>query len=290
MLMPPSCARPVSSPGRGILRMVFLDVGQGDSTLIEFPDHRFMLVDAGGLAGAGFDIGERVVTPSLLALGGRSIDTLVLTHGDPDHIGGAPAVLRHFSPHQIWEGIPVPPHAGLREVASAARTSSVLWRTVQAADREVAGGAEIRVLHPPIPDWERQRVRNEDSIVLEIRFGDVSILLPGDIGREAEQRLTSHLATAPITIVKAPHHGSATSSTQSFIDALHPAAVIFSAGRGNRFGHPAPVVVSRYRAANAVIFRTDEDGAIVLDTDGRSVEMRTWLGRRVSLQQTSQSR
>jgi competence protein ComEC len=290
MLMPPPYARPLSPPRDGTLRVVFLDVGQGDSTLIELPDHRFILVDAGGLAGTGFDIGERVVTPSLLALGARWIDTLILTHGDPDHIGGAPAVLRHFSPHQIWEGVPVPPHAGLRDVASAARVSRVLWRTVQAGDREVGGEAEIRVLHPPIPDWERQRVRNEDSIVLEIRFGDVSILLPGDIGREAEQRLTPHLTTAPVTIVKAPHHGSATSSTQPFIDALHPAAVIFSAGRGNRFGHPAPPVVARYHAANAVIFRTDEDGAIVLDTDGRSVEMRTWLGRRVSLQHPSLSR
>ena len=159
----------------------------------------------------------------------------------------------------------------------------MLWRTVQAADREVAGGAEIRVLHPPIPDWERQRVRNEDSIVLEVRFGDVAVLLPGDIGREAEQRLTPHLSPAPLTIVKAPHHGSATSSTQPFIDALHPAAVIFSAGRGNRFGHPAPPVVARYLAANSVIFRTDEDGAIVLDTDGKSVEIWTWSGRKVRL-------
>jgi competence protein ComEC len=290
MLMPPAFARPVSPPRAGMLRVVFLDVGQGDSTLIQLPDHRFMLVDAGGVAGTGFDIGERVVTPALLALGARSIDTLVLTHGDPDHIGGAPAVLRHFAPHEIWEGVPVPPHAGLRDVALAARVGRVLWRTVQTADREVAGGAQIRVLHPPIPDWERQRVRNEDSIVVEIRFGEVSILLPGDVGREAEERLTPHLDTAPITIVKAPHHGSATSSTQPFIDALHPAAVVFSAGRGNRFGHPAPPVVGRYRAANAVMFRTDEDGAIVLDTDGKSVEMWTWSGRQVRIQRSSLSR
>jgi len=273
-----------------MLRVVFLDVGQGDSTLVELPDHRFMLVDAGGVAGTGFDIGERVVTPALLALGARSIDALVLTHGDPDHIGGAQSVLRHFAPHEVWEGVPVPPHAGLRDVAEAARVASMLWRTVQAADREVAGGAEIRVLHPPIPDWERQRVRNEDSIALEIRLGDVSIVLPGDIGREAEERLTPNVATAALTIVKAPHHGSATSSTQPFIDALHPAAVVFSAGRGNRFGHPAPPVVARYQAANAVIFRTDEDGAIVLDTDGKSVEMWTWSGRRVSIQHPSLSR
>ena len=290
MVMPPPFLRAVTPPAAGALRVVFLDVGQGDSTLIELPDKRFMLVDAGGLAGTGFDLGERIVTPALLALGARSIDTLVLTHGDPDHIGAAPAVLRHFSPHHIWEGVPVPPHAGLRDLASLARASGMLWRTVQAADRENAGGVEVRVLHPPLPDWERQRVRNEDSVVLEVRFGDVSILLPGDIGREAEQRLTPLLATARLTIVKAPHHGSATSSTQPFVDALHPSAVIFSAGRGNRFGHPAPSVVARYGAANAMIFRTDEDGAIVLDTDGKSVEMWTWMGRRGPIQRPSLSR
>ena len=276
MLVPPWFARPVSPPRAGALRVVFLDVGQGDSTLIELPDGHFLLVDAGGVPGTGFDIGERVVLPALLAFGVRSLDTLVLTHGDPDHIGGAPAVLRHFSLNEVWEGVPVPPHAGLRDLISTALHASVAWRTVQAADRELSGGAEIRVLHPPVPDWDRQRVRNEDSIVLEIRLGNVSIVLPGDIGREAEQRITPHLATAPITVIKAPHHGSATSSTQDFITALHPAAVVFSAGRGNHFGHPAPVVVDRYRAAHAVILRTDEDGAIVMDTDGRTVEISTW--------------
>ena len=123
----------------------------------------------------------------------------------------------------------------------------------------------------------RQRVRNGIR-VLELRFGDVSIVLPGDIGREAEQLLTPTLDTGPITIVKAPHHGSATSSTEPFVHALHPAAVIFSAGKNNRFGHPAPVVVARYRALHALTFRTDEDGAVVLDTDGRTVQMTTWSG------------
>jgi competence protein ComEC len=283
MLLPPAAARPISPPAAGSLRIVFLDVGQGDCTLVELPDRRMMLVDAGGVPGTGFDIGERVVTPALLALGARSIDTLVVTHGDPDHIGGAPAVLRHFSPRHIWEGVPVPPHSALRDLSAAALRAGIVWRSVQAKDHETAGGVEVRVLHPPIPDWERQRVRNEDSVVLEIRFGDVSIVLPGDIGREAEQLITPHLATARLTIVKAPHHGSATSSTQPFIDALRPSAVIFSAGRGNRFGHPAPAVVARYAAANCAIFRTDQDGAIVLDTDGRVVEIRTWLGRRVRL-------
>ena len=127
-------------------------------------------------------------------------------------------------------------------------------------------------------------MRNEDSVVIELRLGVVSIVLPGDIGHEAEQILTPRLATAPITIVKAPHHGSATSSSEPFVAATHPSAVIFSAGRNNRFGHPAPVVVARYLSADCAVFRTDEDGAIVLDTDGQVVRITTWAsGRRVTL-------
>jgi competence protein ComEC len=285
MLVAPPLATNADVPPlpSGFLRVVFLDVGQGDSTLVRLPGKRALLVDAGGLPGASFDIGERVVAPSLRALAVRSIDTLILTHGDPDHIGGAPAVLRRFAPRQIWEGVPVPPHPALRELASAAMLSGTVWRSVQAGDRETSGGVEIRVLHPPPPDWERQRVRNEDSVVIELRLASVSIVLPGDIGREAEQILSPQLATAPITIVKAPHHGSATSSTDAFIAAAHPSAVVFSAGRNNRFGHPAPAVVARYRSAKCLVFRTDEDGAIVLDTDGQRVQITTWSGRRVTL-------
>jgi competence protein ComEC len=139
------------------------------------------------------------------------------------------------------------------------------------------------VLNPPEPDWERQKVRNDDSIVLEVRVGDVAVLLPGDITRAVEPAVVSRFAPAPLVIVKAPHHGSAGSSSQMFVDALHPAAVVFSAGKRNPFGHPAPVVVDRYRAAGAEVFSTADDGAVVIDTDGHEVVMWTWNGRRLSL-------
>lgn len=273
----------IAPPVAGMLRVVFLDVGQGDATFVRLPDGHTLLVDAGGLPGSTFDMGERVLAPALRALGVRRIDTLVLTHGDPDHVGGAPAIVRGFRPGAVWEGVPVPPHPALREIAALAATSGMSWRTVVAGDRERAGGVEIRVLHPPLPDWERQRVRNDDSIVLELRMEDVSIVLPGDIAKEGERAVTPLLATAPITILKAPHHGSATSSSLPFLEAAHPSAVIFSEGRGNRFGHPAPVVVQRYRDRHALIFRTDQDGAIVVDTDGHRVSFNTWSGRKVGV-------
>ena len=287
-ILTPSPAAPLRA---GVLRVVFLDVGQGDATLIQLPDRRNVLVDAGGLAGNAFDVGDRVVAPTLRALGVRHIDTMVLTHGDPDHIGGAPAILPAFSPRVIWEGVPVPPHAALRELTALAAASGISWRTVVAGDRERDGGVDIRVLHPPAPEWERQRVRNEDSIVLELRLGDVAIVLPGDIGREGEDAVAPRLSRAPLTVLKAPHHGSASSSTPPFLEAVQPAAVVFSEGRGNRFGHPAPVVLDRYRQRHALIFRTDEDGAVVLETDGHRVTFSTWSGRRGEInQQPSQRR
>ena len=268
------------------LRVAFLDVGQGDATIAVLPGGRAFLVDAGGVPGpvpASFDIGQRVVVPALRGFGVRALEALVVTHGDPDHVGGAPAVIRQYAPRAVWEGIPVPQHAGLRALNALADGRGGVWRRVQSGGVDRIGKVEIAVLHPPAPDWERQRVRNEDSVVLELRIGEVSVVLPGDIGREGEMAALPRLPRGRLVIVKAPHHGSATSSTQPFIDALAPAAVIFSAGRANRFGHPAASVVERYRAAGAVMFGTAEDGAVILDTDGRTVEIRGWTGRAVTL-------
>ena len=133
------------------------------------------------------------------------------------------------------------------------------------------GSAIIQVLNPPPPDWERRDVRNDDSIVLEVRVGSVAVLLPGDITQAVEPEIARLFEPAPLVIVKAPHHGSAGSSSPALLEATHPAAVVFSAGRRNPFGHPAPVVVDRYRAAGADVFSTAEDGAIVMDTDGEHV-------------------
>ena len=274
------------------LRLVVLDVGQGDATVISLPGGRSLLVDAGGIApfgGAadtaeavpGFDVGERIVVRALRALGVRALDALVLTHGDPDHILGARAVTRHYETARVWEGVPVPPHTGLRAFAAITRADGIPWRTVQAGDVERFGDVEIRVLHPPLPDWERQRVRNDDSIVLEVRLGAVSVILPGDVGAEGERSMLRWLERGRTVVLKAPHHGSATSSTPALLEALRPAAVIFSSGRQNRFGHPHPSVVQRYRNMGAALFGTATDGAVFVETDGTMVEVRGWTGKRM---------
>jgi competence protein ComEC len=139
---------------------------------------------------------------------------------------------------------------------------------------------EVAVRHPPPADWERQLVRNDDSVVLQLTLGDVSVLLTGDISRAVEPSLVSGLSRAPLRVAKLPHHGSRTASSQAFIDGWGPHAGIVSAGRSNSFGHPDPEVLDRYRAVGAEVFRTDQDGAITVETDGSSTDIWTATGRR----------
>ena len=266
-----AASEPVAAAPTGWTRIVILDVGQGDATLLMAPHAPAVLIDAGGVPSNTFDLGRRVTLPAVWAFGVRALSVLALTHGDPDHVGGAPALLRALKPHEIWEGVPVPRHEPLQRLRAAANRAGIPWVTRHAGDTFTLGDVTLRVLNPPIPDWERQRVRNDDSIVLEARVGDVAVILPGDITQAAEPAVLANTAAAPLTIVKAPHHGSAGSSSPRFVSDLHPAAVIFSAGRRNPFGHPAPLVVDRYRAEGARVFSTAADGAVVIDTDGRTV-------------------
>jgi competence protein ComEC len=265
------------------LRVTFLDVGQGDAAIVQFPDGRTLSIDAGGLASTTFDIGGRVIAPAFWALGVRRLDYMSVTHGDVDHIGGAASVLRDFRPFEVWEGVPVPPHAATRELRVLADEAGSVWRTLQPADRVSFGEVDLVVHHPPHPDWERQRVRNDDSEVIEVRYRGVSFVFTGDIGRDVERAIASRFTRAPIRILKVPHHGSATSSSQAFLDALRPDVAVISAGRGNPFGHPVASVLERYRNIGAAIYRTDQDGAVTVETDGRTLRVRTFTGRRLTL-------
>ena len=270
----------ITARGDGRLHVTFLDVGQGDSIFVVFPQGSTLLVDAGGLGfAAGFDIGDRVVAPVIRASGYRQIGRLALTHGDPDHIGGALSVLREFRPKEVWEGIPVPRSDALAAVRVEAQSLGARWRNVYAGDAIRIDDVDVIARHPELADWERQKVRNDDSLVLEIRWRDVSILLTGDIGRVPEASVASLMSAAipaaPVRVLKIPHHGSLTSSSVQFVNALQPHIAIVSAGRANHFGHPVPEVLERYRAVGAEIFRTDRDGAVLVETDGRTLTVRS---------------
>jgi competence protein ComEC len=271
-----------ASRGDSRLHVTFIDVGQGDAVFVRFPRGSTLLVDAGGLAfTSSFDIGDRVVAPVLRNAGLRRIDSVAVTHGDLDHIGGAAAIVREFHPIDLWEGIPVPPLAVRRTLADTARQSGARWTNVQTGDVVTIDTVPVVVRHPRLPDWERQDVRNDDSIVLELLWHDVSIVLTGDIGREVEREIGPLFAPSHLRVMKVPHHGSLTSSSREFLQALAPRIAVVSVGRGNTFGHPAQEVLERYREVGAHVFRTDQDGAVTVDTDGHSLDVRTFTGQRL---------
>ncbi|HEY2151984.1 MAG TPA: DNA internalization-related competence protein ComEC/Rec2 [Vicinamibacterales bacterium] len=273
--------------GDGHLHVTFLDVGQGDSAFVVFPKGSTLLVDAGGLGfSSSFDIGDRVVAPLIRDAGFRRLDRLALTHGDPDHVGGALSILREFRPRQVWEGIPVPRSAALTTLRTTTESSRGRWANVYAGDHEWIDQVEVVARHPSPADWERQKVRNDDSLVLELRWHDLSVLLTGDIGAAVERSLVGRLPASPLRVIKVPHHGSATSSSAAFIEALHPQVAIISVGRSNHFGHPVPAVLDRYRDVSAAIFRTDQDGAVTLESDGHSVEIQSFNGRHISVRRS----
>jgi competence protein ComEC len=274
--------RLITARGDGSLHVTFLDVGQGDAALVRFPRGATLLVDAGGLpTPSSFDIGDRVVGVVLRHHGIRHLDAVVVTHGDADHVGGVESIVRDFRPREVFEGIPVPRSTSMATLRRAATAAGVRWTILQTNDRFTVDEVEVIVRHPGQPDWERQDVRNDDSIVLELRWRDVSIVLSGDIGRETEQAIAGLFPPAGIRVLKVPHHGSLTSSSTAFLDALVPRVAVFSVGRNNTFGHPAPDVLRRYQAIGAQIFRTDQDGAVMVATDGYSVKVESFAGRSI---------
>ncbi|MGQ0737123.1 MAG: DNA internalization-related competence protein ComEC/Rec2 [Acidobacteriota bacterium] len=270
----------VRALGSGRLHLTVLDVGQGDALLVRFPNGRRLVVDTGGAPGRGrFDLGERVIGPVLRSLGVAELDYLAVTHAHPDHVGGARSLIRDFTPLEVWWGVPVANHDPSLRAREEADRVRATWRFLSRGHHFDVGAVVVRVLHPPPPDWERQQVRNNDSLVLELRFGDVSMLLTGDIDREVEQDLVDTMTLGPTVVLKVAHHGSTTSSSLRFVSAVNPRVALIGVGRGNSYGHPVPAVLSRLRRAGAAIFRTDTDGQIDVETDGRLVWVRTFTHR-----------
>jgi competence protein ComEC len=271
-------APPDSRVDAGALRLTLFDVGQGDAMLLQWRGHALMVDTGGAPFGGRFDLGVRVLAPALWARGVRTLDALLVTHGDPDHVGGAEAVAGIFAPRQMWFGVRVPANVPTETLLVHAQQAGarVAWR--RRDERFEIDGLRLRVLNPPEPDWERRRVRNDDSVVIEATYGDVALLLMGDAGAAIEREIAAELAPARVRILKVGHHGSRTSTSSALLESWHPGIALVSCGRGNTFGHPAVEVIARLESAGARVYRTDRDGEVTVETDGSGVKVNTFLG------------
>ncbi len=259
-------------PGPRVLELHMIDVGQGDALALRFPGGGWIAVDAGP-SGPGWDAGARRVVPYLRRQGVHRLEALVLTHAHLDHIGGAPALLREFPVRGILDPTRVTASQAWLETIEEARARRVSWWAAQAGRQVERDGVRIRILHPPLragggtgagsvasPDEGPGADPNHVSVVLLVEWEGAALLLTGDAYQEVEEAVLPDLP--PLTVLKAGHHGSRTSTGAPLLHATRPAVVLLPVGDGNRYGHPHAEVLDRLDEVGSAVWRTDRDGDI----------------------------
>ena len=262
---------PAFSDSGGSLKAYFLDVGQGDSTLIVF-GNRTILIDAGET-----DKGD-VVVGKLQGLSISRIDLLVATHPHSDHIGGMEKVLNSFSVGQVLDsGMPHPSplYAHFLDIIEAKHIRYSIAHQGQTIDLDPA--LRIVVLSPPDPKTTDDL--NDNSVVLRISYGTVDMLLTGDAGKGTEDQLLKTGYALDSEILKVAHHGSSYSTSPAFLERVHPQVAVIPVGVDNPYGHPAEATLAALHQAGVVVYRTDRDGDILITSDGISYKVQTARGQ-----------
>ena len=292
---------PSSAPAPdGRLRVDFLDVGQGDSALVTFPDGETMLVDGGGKRSDarlvkredGEDepelfepdaqtIGEAVVSKFLWAKGYDTIDYILATHADADHIQGLRDVAKNFRVRAALFGRTPPKNQEFAAVEEILQRRGVPIIKLARGDVLRFDDVIIEVLSPENNDAPDAPSDNNNSVVLRLSFGARKILLTGDIEKQTERELLNAPESVQTDVIKVAHHGSLTSSTEEFVAAARAKLAVISVGRESPFGHPRTEVIERWKRAGALILTTGENGTISISTDGRDLQLKTFTNEKI---------
>lgn len=267
------------------LRVTIIDVRHGSSALLELPGGYNMLIDGGGFSdNTIFDIGARVVAPLLWRKKIKTIDTIVLSHPNSDHLNGLIYVAGHFNVKDVWTNNQPTNTMGYQNFMAVVAQKNICHTVFEKLSRTCEiNGVRVNILYPPYDfiakcKQERWRDLNNNSMVIKATFGAISFLFPGDIKARAEAELIAQAGNLlESSILLAPHHGSNTSSTGLFVEKVNPKAVIISSGWHSRFGLPDKQVLKRYKERGVRIFETARDGAVTASTDGRSLTIKSVL-------------
>ncbi len=261
------------------LRITYLDVGQGNSALVEFPRGKRMLIDGGGFVLSDFDVGRMVVAPYLWRRKIARIHTLVLSHPDADHMNGLKFIAENFSPEELWHNGDCVDSDSYRSFMETVNAAGITLRLP--GDSYIPNGIEgvgVEVLHPPPYTGEGVPPggpSNDRSLVLRLTHAGTSFLFPGDIGSNAESQLVARAGELLRSdVLMAPHHGSNSSSSAAFLDLVQPAWCIVSAGFANRFGFPHSDVLARFSERGIRVVRTDLHGAVCVTAGAETLTVK----------------
>ncbi|HEV8593875.1 MAG TPA: ComEC/Rec2 family competence protein [Pyrinomonadaceae bacterium] len=279
---------PFSSPRPdGRLKVEFLDVGQGDSAFVTFPNGKTMLIDGGGrfsfLGDSNGDfeadiprIGERVVSEFLWEKGYSSVNYVVATHADADHIQGLVDAIRNFKVGEVYVGRIPSNDPEFDELKQAIEFENVPTQIVGRGDSMTIGNAKVNFLYPEFDPSQTSPSDNDHSVVLQIAYGSRTFLFSGDVERAAEIDLLRDTDSLRADVVKVPHHGSKTSSSQGLVDAANAKYAVISVGRRSIFGHPHTEVVERWKGSGANVMTTGEKGTVTISTNGEDLNVSTY--------------
>lgn len=263
---------PAPAGGR-MTELHMIDVGQGDAVALRTRRGRWVLFDAGRIWEGG-DAGRRTVVPYIAHRGGK-LAAFVLSHPHADHVGGAASVIQALRPSIYFDGAFVAANAAYRASLVVSREAQTQWRRVHPGDSIVVDEATIVFLAPDSAFAAGLPDPNNASAVALVRVGEVRMLMMGDAEREEERWLLEHAGDGlRADVLKVGHHGSSTSSTSAFLDAVQPRIALVSVGEGNTYGHPSPDIMAALAERGTEVVRTDRSGTVIVETDGRIVRLR----------------
>ncbi len=263
------------------LKITLIDVAQGESIFIEFPNGKNLLVDGGGFYKNSLDIGRTVVAPFILNQGYKTVDNILATHSDQDHISGLESIVGYLNTKKFFYPTVFSEDPRIIKLAKNAKKAGADIFSIPPGKILKIGDVSITFIHPDLSfikslKKDQSKNRNNKSLVFRLDYGNFSALLTGDIQAEAENYLVKRKTHLSATVLKLPHHGSKFSSTAEFLKMVRPKVVLASAGYLNRFGHPHSSVLGRVNKNGSEIWRTDLNGAISVITDGNTYEIKSF--------------
>lgn len=258
------------------LKITFLNIGQGDSILITTPSKKVILVDGGTYPRewSSFDAGKHVVVPYLRKHDIKKLDIVIASHPDLDHIGGLLTVLKHFPVDLFIDSGTISTTQTYEDLLKLIKKKNIKYKIAKKETISIGPQVTLQILSPISEGFSDHP--NNNSIVIKLEYGNISLLLTGDITDIAENiYVEKYGKELKSNILKAAHHGSNSSSSQIFLDHVQPETAVISVGKNNPFGHPGKDVIDRFKNMNIDIYRTDESGHITISTDGKTYKILT---------------